>query len=99
MPTAQVSEWKNCLPPTTTSATVGFREEVAAAKRVSSAIVEHAQALGGTCTGEHGVGTGKLHYLEAEHGAAGLALMHSIKQAFDPKGILNPGKLGSKILS
>ncbi|MEM6729113.1 MAG: FAD-linked oxidase C-terminal domain-containing protein [Pseudomonadota bacterium] len=55
-------------------------------------MVERAQALGGTATGEHGVGMGKLGYMEAEHGGA-WALMGAIKRALDPQGTMNPGKL------
>lgn len=55
-------------------------------------IVGKAVELGGTCTGEHGVGIGKSKYLRAEHGAA-LDVMHSIKHLLDPNGILNPGKI------
>ena len=51
--------------------------------------------LGGTITGEHGVGAAKLPHLERQLGAAQVALLERIKQAFDPVGILNPGKLGS----
>lgn len=49
--------------------------------------------LGGSLSGEHGVGIAKRDYIQRELGATHLALMHSIKQAFDPAGILNPGKL------
>jgi glycolate oxidase len=51
--------------------------------------------LGGTITGEHGVGAAKLPYLEAQLGRPQIALLARIKRAFDPAGILNPGKLGS----
>ena len=51
--------------------------------------------LGGTITGEHGVGAAKLPFLEGQLGAAQIALLERIKHAFDPMGILNPGKLGS----
>lgn len=66
--------------------------ERAAAQDLSHRMVERALRLGGTVSGEHGVGMGKLGYMEAEHGA-GWALMGTLKQAFDPAGILNPGKL------
>ena len=50
------------------------------------------QGLGGTCTGEHGVGYGKIKFMRAEHGEA-IEAMKLIKQAFDPLGIMNPGKV------
>jgi len=56
-------------------------------------IVERAIELGGTSTGEHGVGTGKRGYLEREHGAVGVELMRRVKGAFDPNDTLNPGKI------
>ncbi|WP_328702392.1 FAD-binding oxidoreductase [Belnapia arida] len=56
-------------------------------------IVARGLALGGTCSGEHGVGLGKREFLEQEHGPEALALMRGIKTGFDPKGILNPGKM------
>ncbi|GAC1337563.1 MAG: FAD-linked oxidase C-terminal domain-containing protein [Acetobacteraceae bacterium] len=56
-------------------------------------IVARALALGGSCSGEHGVGIGKREFLEQEHGAETLAVMRQIKTAFDPRGIMNPGKM------
>jgi D-lactate dehydrogenase (cytochrome) len=56
-------------------------------------IVERALALGGSCSGEHGVGIGKREFLLQEHGAEAMAVMRSLKVALDPKGILNPGKI------
>ncbi len=56
-------------------------------------IVARALALGGSCSGEHGVGLGKREFLEAEVGAEALAVMRSVKASLDPKGIMNPGKI------
>lgn len=67
-------------------------EEIAEAKALSQRMVERALALGGTSTGEHGVGMGKLDFMTREHGD-GWAVMGDIKRALDPKNILNPGKL------
>ena len=66
-------------------------ESVARAARLNEALVDDALARGGTCTGEHGLGVGKLAYLEREHGDL-VPLMRGIKQLLDPNGILNPGK-------
>jgi D-lactate dehydrogenase (cytochrome) len=66
--------------------------EIARAKEIGRRLVEQALALGGTCTGEHGVGQGKMAYLDAEHGAA-LDAMRAIKRALDPDNIMNPGKI------
>jgi D-lactate dehydrogenase (cytochrome) len=67
--------------------------EMRAAKDFSARLVERALRMGGTCTGEHGVGHGKLAYMEQEHDAASLAMMRTLKQALDPEGLMNPGKL------
>ncbi|HYB93474.1 MAG TPA: FAD-linked oxidase C-terminal domain-containing protein [Vicinamibacterales bacterium] len=67
-------------------------EEFARVTRISERLVERALRFGGTCSGEHGVGIGKLRYLPAEHGEA-LSVMRSIKRALDPDNLMNPGKL------
>ena len=67
-------------------------DELARAEALHDRLVRRALALGGTCTGEHGIGTGKIAFLEAEHGAA-LDTMRRIKAALDPAGIMNPGKV------
>jgi D-lactate dehydrogenase (cytochrome) len=67
--------------------------EFAEATRINDRMVTRALAMGGTCTGEHGVGYGKMGYLEAEHGTEALDLMRRIKQALDPQGLMNPGKI------
>jgi D-lactate dehydrogenase (cytochrome) len=69
------------------------REEVARADAFMKRLVERALAMEGTCTGEHGVGHGKMKYLPAEHGEAALDVMRSLKRALDPQGIMNPGKI------
>jgi D-lactate dehydrogenase (cytochrome) len=56
-------------------------------------IVARALALGGSCSGEHGVGIGKRTFLEQEHGAETLAVMRAVKHALDPRGVMNPGKI------
>jgi D-lactate dehydrogenase (cytochrome) len=69
------------------------RDEVKVAKAFSERLVERALAMDGTCTGEHGVGQGKMKYLLAEHGAPALEAMRAIKRALDPLDIMNPGKI------
>jgi D-lactate dehydrogenase (cytochrome) len=63
------------------------------AERLNSQLVARALRLGGTCTGEHGIGLHKMDFLIAETGAGAVAMMRSIKQALDPLNILNPGKI------
>ena len=70
-------------------------DEVTRAEKFMERLVARALAMDGTCTGEHGVGQGKLKYLAAEHGSAALDVMRAIKGALDPQGIMNPGKIGS----
>ena len=56
-------------------------------------VVIKAIELGGTCTGEHGVGIGKQKYMVLEHGEAAFDVMRRLKRLFDPNDILNPGKV------
>ena len=67
-------------------------DEVREAQHINGSLIRMALAMGGTCTGEHGVGLGKKAYLDAEHGPA-LDVMRQIKRALDPGGIMNPGKI------
>jgi D-lactate dehydrogenase (cytochrome) len=67
-------------------------EEIAEAARLNERLVHRAIALDGTCTGEHGVGWGKIDFLLAEHGEA-VSVMRQIKKALDPDNIMNPGKI------
>jgi D-lactate dehydrogenase (cytochrome) len=66
--------------------------ELERAKAANGRLIDRAIALGGTCTGEHGIGMGKLASLEREHGSA-IDVMRTIKRALDPNDILNPGKV------
>jgi D-lactate dehydrogenase (cytochrome) len=65
---------------------------IAQAEALNGRLVDDALARGGTCTGEHGIGFGKLAYLEREHGDL-IPIFRELKALFDPKGILNPGKV------
>ena len=67
-------------------------EEMKVAKAMNERLVHRALAMGGTCTGEHGVGFGKIDYLEEEHGEA-IEVMKAIKRALDPHNLMNPGKM------
>jgi D-lactate dehydrogenase (cytochrome) len=68
-------------------------DEVRRADGLCQRLVERALAMEGTCTGEHGVGQGKMKYLMDEHGEQALAVMRALKQALDPQNIMNPGKI------
>jgi D-lactate dehydrogenase (cytochrome) len=68
-------------------------DEMARGEEFMHRLVERAQAMGGTCTGEHGIGQGKQKYLEAELGRPALDAMRAVKRALDPDNIFNPGKI------
>ena len=72
----------------------GNADEIARAKQLASDVNRTALSFGGTVTGEHGVGTGKMKYMAEEHGEA-YVLMAQLKQSIDPLNIMNPGKLVS----
>jgi D-lactate dehydrogenase (cytochrome) len=67
--------------------------QMAEAERLNNRLIERALAMDGTCTGEHGIGLGKQHWLVAELGEDAVDLMRLIKQSMDPKNLLNPGKI------
>ena len=67
-------------------------KEMAEAERINQRLVHRALSLDGTCTGEHGIGCGKIDFLIAEHGEA-VNVMRAIKTAIDPDNIMNPGKI------
>jgi glycolate oxidase len=70
----------------------GNSEEMAKLEMVKDELYTKAVELGGTISGEHGVGLTKAKYMEMEHGKEGMAAMRNLKKLFDPKGIMNPGK-------
>jgi D-lactate dehydrogenase (cytochrome) len=68
-------------------------DEMARGEEFMHRLVERAQSMQGTCTGEHGIGQGKQKYLKGELGLEAIDAMRAIKQALDPKNIFNPGKI------
>ena len=72
---------------------VDDRDEMARGEDFMHRLVQRAQAMGGTCTGEHGIGQGKQKYLKAELGPEAIDAMRALKQALDPQNIFNPGKI------
>ena len=70
-------------------------DEVSRARHLHDTMVERALRLQGTCTGEHGIGTGKIDFLEQELGQA-VDVMRCVKAAIDPDNIMNPGKIFRK---
>jgi D-lactate dehydrogenase (cytochrome) len=71
----------------------GDQDGLERAWALDRAIVAQGLALGGTCSGEHGIGMGKREKLVAEFGAETVELMRAVKNAWDPRGIMNPGKM------
>ena len=69
------------------------QDEIRRVEEVTGRMVARALEVGGTCTGEHGIGYGKTRYLEAEHGPEAVRAMRAIKSALDPDGLMNPGKI------
>jgi D-lactate dehydrogenase (cytochrome) len=69
-------------------------KEIAEAERLNERLIMRALAMDGTCTGEHGIGLGKMKFLVAEHGEA-VSVMRAVKKALDPLAIMNPGKIFS----
>ena len=72
---------------------VDDHDEMARGEDFMHRLVERALGMGGTCTGEHGIGQGKQKYLEAEIGPEAIEAMRAVKQALDPQNIFNPGKI------
>ncbi len=68
------------------------KNEWSTLEKINQFIVQKAIEVGGTCTGEHGIGIGKRKFMQLEHGAS-YYLMRSIKDLIDPKGLMNPGKI------
>ena len=68
------------------------KKDLDEAEAINHRVVTRALAMGGTSTGEHGVGIGKLDFLDAEHGEA-MSVMREIKRALDPDNLFNPGKV------
>lgn len=68
-------------------------DEIREAERLNALLVNRAIELGGTCTGEHGVGYGKAKFMRKEHGDAAIAVMRTLKASLDPDNIMNPGKV------
>jgi D-lactate dehydrogenase (cytochrome) len=68
-------------------------EQMELAEHLNARLVRRAQAMGGTCTGEHGIGLHKQGFLVDETGEEAVAMMRAVKAALDPQGLFNPGKV------
>jgi D-lactate dehydrogenase (cytochrome) len=71
----------------------GRPDELARAQELTARMVRRAIEMDGTCTGEHGIGSGKRGFLELEHGRVAVELMRTLKHTIDPAGLFNPGKV------
>ena len=71
----------------------GSRKESKKAQKGIRQLMKKVVDLGGTITGEHGIGLAKVHFMSMQHSKAEIASMKAVKDALDPKGILNPGKI------
>ena len=71
----------------------GDTRELERVKEIATWLGRLAIGVGGTCTGEHGVGRGKVLLVEEQHGPAGIAVMRSLKASLDPSNVMNPGKV------
>lgn len=80
----------HCILPLRDDDTAEYLDKV---HEVNERLVRRALAVGGSCTGEHGVGMGKIKYLREQYDAATIAAMATVKRAFDPTKIMNPGKV------
>lgn len=80
----------HCILPLKDGEDEDYRQRV---DQVHQTLIHRALAVGGTCTGEHGIGQGKISYLEKQLGPNGIHMMKLIKQALDPQNIMNPGKI------
>jgi D-lactate dehydrogenase (cytochrome) len=69
------------------------QEYLALVHQVNDNLIERTLQAGGTCTGEHGVGYGKIQYLEQQYGAGATTMMKMVKKGLDPHNIMNPGKV------
>ena len=82
----------HCILPLRKNDTQQYKDNV---NTVIANLTDRAIGVGGSCTGEHGVGYGKMKYLESMYGSSGIAMMGAVKRAIDPFNIMNPGKIVS----